>query len=253
MNTIGLWTFIKREMGRFSRVAIQSLITPWISALLYIFVFGRVVGSRIDTIGGAEYIDFVLPGILMMNIIMAAFMQTAFGLYFQRFARHIEEVLVAPFAYWEMIIGHILGGVIRALLVGVGIYVIAVFFSAASFMHPALFIFYAFSVAVLFSFVGLLVGLWAQGFEQLNILNTFVIMPFSFLGGMFNSIHMLPPFLQRVVVFNPFFYFIDGIRYSMIGVREAHAGIGAVVILGSLAAFGVLVWYLFKRGYRLRV
>ncbi|TSC73205.1 MAG: ABC transporter permease [Parcubacteria group bacterium Gr01-1014_70] len=253
MNYIGLWTFIRREMGRFSRVAIQTLVTPWISALLYIFVFGRVVGTRIDQIEGVAYVDFVLPGILMMNIIMSAFMQTAFSLYFQRFARHIEEVLVAPFAYWEMIIGHIVGGVMRAVAVGAGIYIIAVFFSTASFAHVGLFFFYALSVAVLFSFIGLLIGLWAQSFEQLNILNTFVIMPLSFLGGMFNSVAMLPPLLRSAVQFNPFFYFIDGIRYAMIGVREADAGIGAMVIVGSLLALGFLVWHLFRIGYRLRV
>ena len=253
MNIIGLWTFVRRELGRFSRVAVQTLITPWISALLYIFVFGRIVGSRIDSIGGVEYIDFVLPGILMMNIIMGAFMQTAFSLYFQRFARHIEEVLVAPLAYWEMIIGHIIGGVLRAVVVGAGIYVIAVLFSAASFTHVGLFIFYALSVAILFSLIGLLIGLWAQSFEQLNILNTFIIMPLSFLGGMFNSISMLPPLLKKFIVFNPFFYFIDGIRYAMIGVHEANTGIGILVIIGSLFVLGGLLWHLFRIGYRLRV
>jgi len=253
MNIIGLWTFVRRELGRFSRVAVQTLITPWISALLYIFVFGRIVGSRIDSIGGVEYIDFVLPGILMMNIIMGAFMQTAFSLYFQRFARHIEEVLVAPLAYWEMIIGHIIGGVLRAVVVGAGIYVIAVLFSAASFTHVGLFIFYALSVAILFSLIGLLIGLWAQSFEQLNILNTFIIMPLSFLGGMFNSISMLPPLLKKLVVFNPFFYFIDGIRYAMIGIREANTNVGVLVIIGSLFVLGGLLWHLFRIGYRLRV
>jgi|SRR3989344_2942763 len=253
MNIIGLWTFVRRELGRFSRVAVQTLITPWISALLYIFVFGRIVGSRIDTIEGVEYIDFVLPGILMMNIIMGAFMQTSFSLYFQRFARHIEEVLIAPLAYWEMIIGHIMGGVLRAIVVGAGIYIIAILFSAASFIHVGLFIFYALSVAVLFSLIGLLVGLWAQNFEQLNVLNTFVIMPLSFLGGMFNSIGMLPLFLQKFVLFNPFFYFIDGIRYAMIGVREANTGMGIFVIVGSLLVLGGLLWHLFRVGYHLRV
>ncbi|OGZ43888.1 MAG: hypothetical protein A3J55_00450 [Candidatus Ryanbacteria bacterium RIFCSPHIGHO2_02_FULL_45_17b] len=253
MNIIGLWTFVRRELGRFSRVAVQTLITPWISALLYIFVFGRIVGSRIDNIGGVEYIDFVLPGILMMNIIMGAFMQTAFSLYFQRFARHIEEVLVAPLAYWEMIIGHIVGGVLRAIVVGMGIYVIAVLFSAASFAHVGLFIFYALSVAVLFSLIGLLIGLWAQSFEQLTILNTFIIMPLSFLGGMFNSVSMLPALLQKVVLFNPFFYFIDGIRYAMIGVHEASVSTGILVIMGSLLVLGGLLWHLFRVGYHIRV
>ena len=252
MNVIGLWTFIRREFGRFSRVAVQTIVTPCVSALLYIFVFGRVVGTRIPHIEGAEYIDFVLPGIITMNIIMAAFSQTAFSLYFQRFARHIEEVLVAPFAYWEMIVGYVIGGLLRAVTVGIGIYIIAVFFSAASLAHFWLFLWYSLSVAILFSFIGLLIGLWAESFEQLNILNTFVIMPLSFLGGMFNSVSMLPPWLQTVVLWNPFFYFIDGVRYSMINVREADAGIGMLVIVCSLAGTGVLVWHLFHKGYRLR-
>lgn len=252
MNIIGLWIFIKREMGRFSRVAVQTIVTPCVSALLYIFVFGRIVGSRIPHIEGSEYIDFVLPGIITMNIIMAAFSQTAFSLYFQRFARHIEEVLVAPFAYWEMIIGYVIGGLLRAVTIGVGIYIIAVFFSAASFAHIGLFMWYTLSVAVLFSFIGLLIGLWAESFEQLNILNTFIIMPLSFLGGMFNSVTMLPSWLQTIVVWNPFFYFIDGVRYAMINVREADGRIGMFVIICSLIGTGVWVWYLFRKGYRLR-
>ncbi|MFC1595160.1 ABC transporter permease [Patescibacteria group bacterium] len=252
INWVGLYTFIRRETERFLRVTIQTLITPWISALLYIFIFGHVIGKRIDFMAGVEYIDFVLPGLIMMNIIMSSFSQTSSSLYFQRFARHIEEVLVAPLSYLEMIIGYVIGGVVRSMIVGLGVFFIAVFFSAANLDNFLLFLFYSLSVAVVFAFIGLLVGLWAKHFEHLAVLNTFVIMPLSFLGGIFNSITMLPPALQTVVKFNPFFYFIDGLRYSMIGIQEANAVIGLFVIFSLIICLGCLVWYLFKIGYKIR-
>lgn len=251
-NWIGLQTIIRREIERFIRVAGQTLLAPWVSALLYIFVFGEVVGQRISSIGGVSYIDFVLPGVLMMSVISAAFGQSSSSIYFARFARHIEEILVSPLSYLEMIIGFIAGVVVRALAVGGGIYLIALLFSAATIQHFWLFLFYLVSVSIVFGFLGILVGLWAKGFEQLGILGTFVITPLSFVGGVFNTIDMLPTKLQILAQWNPFFYFIDGIRYSMIGVREADPTVGYVVILGSMLVLGTLTEYLFRRGYGLR-
>ncbi|MBI2590104.1 ABC transporter permease [Candidatus Berkelbacteria bacterium] len=251
-NWTGLYTIIQKEAERVFKVSIQTLITPWISALLYIFVFGQVVGQRINFIEGVEYIDFVLPGILMMNVLMAAFSQSSFSLYFQRFARNIEEILVSPLSYAEMIIGYVIGSMIRAGVVGVGIYLIAVLFSAANLNHVGAFLFYMISVSIIFGFLGILTGLWAKGFEQLNILNTFVIMPLSFVGGVFNSINMLPANLQTIARFNPFFYFIDGIRYSMIGIRETNPTTGLILILVSITGLSILTVSLFRRGYGLR-
>lgn len=251
-NWIGLQTIIRREVERFFRVAGQTLVTPWVSALLYIFVFGQVVGQRISSIGGVSYIDFVLPGVLMMNVIGAAFGQSSSSIYFARFAKHIEEILVSPLSYFEMILGFITGVVVRSLVVGLGIYGIAVFFSAATIQHFGLFLFYLVSVSIVFGLLGILVGLWAKGFEQLGILGTFVITPLSFIGGTFNTLDMLPEKLQIVAQWNPFFYFIDGIRYSMIGVSEANTTVGFVVIGASLLVLGVLTEQLFRRGYGLR-
>src|SRR3989338_9156095 len=180
-NWIPLYTFTRREVERFLRVALQSLATPWISAILYILIFGKIVGSRIGTIQGVTYIDFVLPGIIMMNVIMSAFSQASNSLYFQRFARHIEEVLISPLSYGEMITGYVIGAIIRSIVVAVGIYALALFFTSASFSHPFLFFFYIISVAILFALLGLLVGLWADGFEQLTIMLTFVLTPLSYL------------------------------------------------------------------------
>lgn len=252
MNSIGLQTFVSREVGRFIRVSIQTLVSPWINAVLYIFIFGFVVGSRIDLISGVTYIDFVLPGILMLNIISAAFSQSSSSLYFQRFAKHIEEILVAPLSHLEMIIGYIVGAVARAVVVGLGIYILAIIFGAASVAHFFLLLFYVVSVSVIFAFLGLLVGLWSNNFEQLSILNTFIIMPLTFLGGVFNSIFMLPERVQVILRFNPFFYFVDGLRFSMVGVQEANPWIGLAIIFVLIFGLGSLVWYLFKIGWRIR-
>lgn len=251
-NVIGLQTLIRREIERFLRTYVQSLLSPWVSALLYILVFGVIVGKRIDLIAGVEYIDFVLPGIVMLNLISASFSHTSFSLYFMRFARHIEEILVAPLSYLEMVIGFVVGGVVRSLVTGIGVYLIAIAFSAATIAHFGLFLFYAVAVAIIFSLFGLIVALWADNFEQLSIFNTFVIMPLTFLGGVFNSIHMLPDKAQPFVRWNPFFYFVDGLRYSMIGVREANVGIGVAMILALIIVLGTIVWHLFRIGWRIK-
>lgn len=252
MNWIGIQTLIWRDISRLSRVMVQALLTPWISALLYILVFGKIVGGRIDLIDGFRYIDFVLPGLVMMNLIGSAFMATTFALYFARFTHNIEEILVAPFSYNEMIFSYTATGVIRGFIVGMGVFAMAIFFGAANMAHFGLFLFYSLSVAVIFAFVGILVALWAKNFEQLSVLSTFVITPLSFLGGVFNSIHMMPEKLQWFVRINPFFYFVDGLRYSMIGYSESNRTLGVVVIFALILGLGWFTWSLFKQGYKIR-
>jgi ABC-2 type transport system permease protein len=252
MNIIGIQTLIIQEFQRFTRVWVQSLVSPWMSALLYIFIFGSVVGSRIDLIVGVEYIDFVLPGIVMMNLITSSYMQGAFSIYFKRFQRQIEEILVAPFSNIEMLVAFVIGGVVRGLIVGLGVYIIALLFTTASMNHFFLFITYSIAVTLIFSLVGILIGLWAENFEQLNVLSTFVIMPLTFLGGVFNSITMLPPAFQTFVKLNPFFYFVDSLRYAMIGIREGSAFGANLLMLGLIVGLGGLTWHLFQRGWKIR-
>jgi len=251
-NWIGLQTFIIRETQRFIRVPVQTLVTPWISALLYIFIFGLVVGPRIDLISGVSYIDFVLPGILMMNIMTSAFSQSSTSIFIHRTFRSIEEILIAPLSHLEMIIGYVVGGIIRGLIVGLGIFFIAVFFSAANVAHFFPFLFYIAAISIIFSLVGMLVGLWSKHFEHLSVLTVFVITPLSFMGGVFNSITMLPEKLQVIMLFNPFFYFIDGIRWSMIGISESNLTLGVVLIFASIILLALFVEYLFRIGWRLR-
>ena len=164
----------------------------------------------------------------------------------------INEILTAPFSYIEMIIGFVAGSVIRGLIVGVGVLVIGLLFGAVSIAHPFLFLLYAVGFAVIFSLLGLVVGLLAKGFEQLNILNTFVIMPMSFLGGMFYSIEFLSDTIRTITLYKPFFYFVDGMRYATIGYNESNLLIGGVIMAGLIIFLGVLVTFLFKTGWRLR-
>lgn len=252
MNWIGLYMLTRREVERTLRVASQTLLTPLISATLYIYVFGYVVGPRIALIAGVPYISFVLPGILMMNVIMAAFSGGSFGLYFHRFLRTIEEVLVAPLSYAEIVSAFVISSVIRTFLIGLGIFAIAVLFGAAGIAHVWLFCLYIIAVSIIFALLGILVGLWANNFEQLGVLTTFVITPFTFLGGTFFSVTMIPERWRIFLYFNPFFYFIDGIRYAMIGVRESSALYGALMMVGLIVVLFALVWKLFKTGWHIR-
>lgn len=251
-NGVGLYTFLKREYDRMLRVATQVFISPWVSAFLYIFIFGSVLGQRIDLIAGVPYINFVFPGILMMNVIQSAFMASSSSLYFARFLKSIEEILVAPFSYVEMILGYTLSAIVRTLLIATGIMLIGLVFGAVFFVHPLAFFVVTVGVSSIFALFGIIVGLWANGFEQMSIIPTFVIMPFSFLGGMFYSIEMLPPGLQVVSHFNPFFYFVDVMRYAMIGYHESNLLLAWGVIVGLNAVLGITVWYLFKTGWRIR-
>jgi ABC-2 type transport system permease protein len=252
INWIGIYTMIRREVERTMRVMVQTLVSPVMSATLYIFIFGQVIGTKIDEIAGVPYITFVFPGILMLSVINAAFGSSSSMLYFARFMKSIDEILIAPFSYIEMIFGFMLGAMLRSVMVALLIMIVGVFFGAVTLLHPFAFLFYILAVAGIFSLLGMLVALWAQGFEQLSALNTFVITPFTYLGGIFYSITMLPQAAVTITRANPFFYFVDGLRGSMIGIHEANTQVGIVVILGLLTALTTLVFYLFKIGWRIR-
>ena len=252
VNWIGLWTMIRREIQRLMRVPIQAIGAPLISALLFIFIFGYVVGGRISSIGGFHYLEFVLPGVVMMNIINAAFLQATSQLYFQRFQKSIEEILVSPLSYVEMIAGSISIVIIRSVMTALGIMLIGVLFGAVHMHSLPEFLFWVIFVSMIFGFLGIIVALWAKTFEQLNILIVFLITPLSMVGGVFNTVSMLPPWLRWLAYGNPLFYFINGLRHSMIGFSEAPAVIGVSLTLGLAAVLGVIVWRLYAVGYGLR-
>jgi len=252
INWIGLYTMLRREVKRTMRVVTQTLVAPVISATLYIFIFGTVIGTRIDNFAGVPYISFVFPGILMLSIVNASFSSASSALYFMRFTRGIEEMLIAPFSYLEMLVGLVGSAITRALMVAFLILGVGLLFGAVSLEHPIWFVFYVSAISAIFAMLGIIVALWAEGFEQLQVMNTFIITPLTYLGGIFYSITMLPPLAATFTRANPFFYFVDGIRSSMIGFSEASTSLGLVVIIGLVLVLGFLVTYLFKIGWKIR-
>lgn len=254
INWVGLWTIIRREFSRVMRVPIQAFLAPWISALLFIFIFGFVVGKRFPLIEGHTYIAFVLPGVLMLNIVNAAFLQSTSQTYFQRFLRYIEETLVAPLSYIEMIVGSLAMTIVRTVITALGILAIGVAFGATSVESIPEFLFWIIGVSVIFGLLGIIVGLWSNNFEQLTMLNVFFITPLSMVGGVFNTVNMLPGWLKWLAYANPFFYFANGVRHSMIGFSDWAEAVplGVAVTLGLSAVLLLIVWRLYAVGYGLR-
>ena len=252
VNWIGLWTMIRRELQRLARVPIQAVVAPLISALLFIFIFGFVVGGRIKNFGHYSYLEFVLPGVVMMNVIAASFLQSTAQVYFQRFQKSIEEILVSPLSYVEMIAGTVSVVILRSVLTAIGIMLIGVAFGAVHMHSLPEFLFWTTFVSMIFGFLGIIIALWAKTFEQLNMLMVFFIQPLSMVGGVFNTISMLPPWLRFLAYGNPFFYFINGLRHAMIGFHEGPEGLGIALTLILLAVMGAGVWRLYAVGYGIR-
>lgn len=245
---------LRREYDRTLRVAIQTLVAPVVSAALYIFIFGTVIGTRIQEFApGISYIEFVFPGVLMLSIVNASFSSASSSLYYMRFSRGIEEILISPFSYTEMLLGFVGSAIVRSLLVAFLILLVGFAFGAVTLVNPVGFVLYTMAIAAIFAMLGIIVALWAEGFEQLQSLNTFVITPLTYLGGIFYSVTFLPPLAQTITFFNPFFYFADGIRSSMIGYSEANTQVGAVLIFALVSILAILVTHLFRKGWKIRV
>jgi ABC-2 type transport system permease protein len=252
INWIGLFTMVRREAKRMMRVPIQVFVAPWISALLFIFIFGFVVGGRISSIAGHRYLEFVMPGILMMNIVNSSFLQSSSQVYFSRFQRYVEEILVAPLSYVEMIIGSLTVVVARTTVTAIGILLMGMAFGVTAMHSFPEFIFWVVAVSISFGLLGMIVALWAKNFEQLNILTVFFISPLSMVGGVFNTVNMLPPFLRWMAFLNPFYYFSSGLRHAMIGYSEGGETIGYAVTIVGTSALALWVWRLYATGYGLR-
>ena len=252
MNWVGLWTIIKRENVRSIRVINQVIWPPIISSLLYILIFGFSLGNNFN-VGEVSYLTFLVPGLIMMNVIMSAYEESSSSLFLGRFINYIQELLVAPLSYIELVIGFLVGGIIRSFVISSLILVVFLFFVKIGIHSWLIYFYFIFFVSVFFASVGLIVALWAEKFDNLAILNTFFITPLLFFGGVFHSINLLPEFFQKISLFNPLFYMIDGFRYSMLGssdVNVIYSGLAVFVL--ALVAFWYAA-YLFKKGYKLKV
>jgi ABC-2 type transport system permease protein len=240
------------EMARTWRTVMQSIAAPVISTSLYFVVFGSAIGSQMISIDGVSYGAFIIPGLIMLTVLTESISNAAFGIYFPKFTGTIYEVLSAPISPFEIVIGYVGAAASKSIILGVIILSTARLFVDFELAHPLWMGVFLVLMAVTFSLFGFIIGIWAEGFEKLQLVPMMIITPLTFLGGSFYSINMLPPFWQTVTLFNPVVYLISVFRWSFYGVADISVGISVAMTLGFLALCLTIVWWIFKTGYRLK-
>ena len=239
-------------MARTLRTLGQSVASPVISTTLYFVVFGSAIGSRMKEIDGVSYGSFIVPGLIMLSVLTQSISNASFGIYFPRFTGTIYEVLSAPISYFEIVLGYVGAAATKALTLGLIILATAHFFVPIEIQHPIWMLLFLFFTATTFSLFGFIIGIWADGFEKLQIIPLLIITPLAFLGGSFYSISMLPPFWQKVSLFNPVVYLISGFRWSFYGKADVSVEVSLFMIGVFLTVCMTLIWWIFKTGYRLK-
>lgn len=252
-NPIGVLALAKREIHRFLSVANQTIFPPLVSSALFMYIFGVAIGGRVNfSATGLTYLQFITPGLMAMHLISSAYENTSSSLFIGRWHNHIQEILLAPLSYIEMVLGLLAGGVARGVLVCMGVWLVSLFFTQSLIAHPLALLYFMLMIAVIFSCAGMMGALWAEDFGMLTMWNTYVIIPMALLGGVFHPLFMLPPALQVITHFNPIYYLVSGIRYSMTNVTDTPVLTCALVTLGMAATIFIATVYLFKIGYKLR-
>ncbi len=252
MNLIAIWSIYKFEMHRFLRTLMQSFVSPVLSTSLYFVVFGAAIGSRIQEVEGVSYGAFIVPGLIMLSVMTQSVSNASFGIYLPKWTGTIFELLSAPVNFFEVVVGYVGAAATKALFIGVLILVTSFFFVDYEIAHPAAMVAFLLMTCLSFSLFGFIIGIWAQNFEQIQLVPLLVITPLVFLGGSFYSISMLPPFWQAVTLFNPVVYLISGFRWSFFGEADVAIGTSLLAIAAFTAICLFLIWRIFKTGYRIR-
>ncbi len=252
MNRHAVQAIYVFEMARAWRTLMQSIVSPVLSTSLYFVVFGAAIGSRISEIDGVSYGAFIVPGLIMLSLLTQSIANASFGIYFPRFAGTIYELLSAPISPFEIVLGYVGAAATKSVVLGVIILATASLFVPLQIAHPFWMMAFLVLTAVTFSLFGFVIGIWADGFEKLQVIPLLVITPLTFLGGTFYSISMLPPFWQTVTLFNPVVYLVSGFRWSFYEISDVNVGVSLAITLGFLAVCLGAVWWIFKTGYRLK-
>jgi ABC-2 type transport system permease protein len=252
MNFRAIRSIYVFEMARAGRTLFQSVVSPVVSTSLYFIVFGAAIGSRIEEIEGVPYGAFIVPGLIMLMILTQSTANASFGIYFPKFTGTIYELLSAPVSFVEIVVGYVGAAATKSVILGVIILATAWLFVPLRIEHPVFMVLFLVLTAVTFSLLGFIIGIWAEGFEQLQLIPLLVVMPLTFLGGTFYSISVLPPVWQTVALFNPIVYLVSGFRWSFYGISDVSVGVSLVMTFVFLALCLVTVWWIFKTGYRLK-
>ena len=252
MNLRGISAIYKYEMARSFRTSTQSIASPVLSTILYFIVFGSAIGSRIQNIDGLSYSSFLVPGLVMLTILNQSVSNSSFGIYFPKFSGTIYEILSAPISPFEITSGYVLAAATKSVLVGIIILLTSSFFIDLKIMHPIMMILFLIMISITFSLFGFIIGIWADDFQKIQLIPSFVITPLTFLGGSFYSISMLPDFWQKVSYFNPVVYLVSAFRWSFYGNSDINVTISVSSILLFLVICLATVTFIFKTGYKIK-
>jgi len=252
MNLIGLRTLLHKEILRFSKVYLQTILAPTITSILFLVVFSHVLEMRVEVYQGISYTAFLVPGLIMMTIIQNAFANSSSSLIQSKVTGNIVFVLMPPLSPFEIYLAFVLASILRGLLVGLGVYIASVFYIDLPVQHWGYLLLFTLCGSATVGSLGIIAGIWAEKFDQLSGFTNFIITPLSFLSGVFYSIHSLPEIWQTISHFNPFFYMIDGVRYAFFGVSDVDPLFSLTVILFSLGVLTGITLYLLYVGYKLR-
>ena len=252
MNTHAIRAIYRFEMARTFRTLMQSIASPVLSTALYFVVFGAAIGARMGQVDGVGYGSFIVPGLIMLSILSESVSNASFGIYMPKWSGTIFELLSAPVSYIEVLLGYVGAAATKSVMLGILILVTARLCVPYHIAHPLWMVAFLILTAVTFSLFGFIIGLWAESFEQLQIVPLMILTPLTFLGGAFYSIGMLPPLWQKITLFNPVVYLISGFRWSFFGVADVNVTTSTAAILGFLALCVVVVSWIFRTGYKLK-
>ena len=251
-NRYGVWAIYRFEMARFMRTLVQSLVTPVISTALYFIVFGSAIGSRMSKVDGVSYGAFIVPGLIMLSLLTQSIANASFGIYFPKFVGTIYELLSAPVSYFEIVLAYVGAAATKSIILGLIILATAALFVPLKIAHPFWMAFFLVVTAVTFSLFGFIIGIWADGFEKLQLVPLLIVTPLTFLGGSFYSIDVLPPFWRAVTLANPVVYLVSGFRWSFYGVADVSVALSLAMTLIFLALCLAVAGWMLKTGYRLK-
>jgi ABC-2 type transport system permease protein len=252
MNLPAIRAIYRFEMARTRRTLMQSIVSPVLSTSLYFVVFGAAIGGRIQQVEGIPYGAFLVPGLIMLSLLTQSISNASFGIYFPKFTGTIYEHLSAPVSYFEIVVSYVGAAATKSIILGLIILATAAIFVPIKVLHPAWMVLFLVLTSVTFSLLGFIIGIWADGFEKLQLVPLLIVTPLTFLGGSFYSIDMLPPVWQTLTLFNPVVYLVSGFRWSFYGISDVSVAVSLGMTVVFLAVFLVIVAWIFRTGYRLK-
>ena len=252
MNLRGIFAIYKFEMSRMFRTVSQSIASPVLSTALYFIVFGSAIGSRIENIEGVSYMSFLIPGLIMLTILNQSVSNASFGIYFPKFSGTIYEILSAPISPIEITFGYVLAAASKSVLIGLIILITSAFFIEITILHPFWMLLFLILMSLTFSLFGFIIGIWANDFQKIQLIPSFILTPLTFLGGSFYSIGMLPEFWQKISYINPILYLISSFRWSFYGNSDVNVVVSIIATLFFLAICIGFVSWIFKTGYKIK-